>query len=81
MEQRSDIKISNGDRIRSMADEELVELLFSHYLKSDDAGDISKHWCDGKAGCINGDGDVECSEERHKACILRWLRSPENGGT
>ena len=71
--------ISNGDRIRTMSDEELVEKLFWIYRLSTEHefGDVSKNWCDCKGGCLaECKEEVECDEEKHKACILRWLRSP-----
>ncbi|MBQ9733943.1 MAG: hypothetical protein IJV74_06890 [Clostridia bacterium] len=66
-----------GDFIRNMPDEYLVEQFYALYLMSveHDGGEISTLWCDGKAGCVDEYGDIECNEERHKACILRWLKS------
>ena len=70
--------LTNGDRFRALPDEELVEKLFQAYRAAADwqgFSDLSMHWCDGKSGCIDVDGNIECDEERHKACILRWLKS------
>lgn len=67
-----------GDRIRSMTNEELVEKLYWLYSLSwgYDREDVSKNWCDLKGGCCGaGDEEIQCSEEKHKACILRWLES------
>lgn len=68
---------TNGDAIRSLTDEELVEKLFQLFRSTieDGVGDISTLWCDGKAGCVDEDGVIECDDERIKACIMRWLRS------
>ena len=70
--------MTHADRIRAMSDEELAETLFELYrlTMEQDGGDIARHWCDGKSGCIDEHGEVECNEERHKACILRWLQQP-----
>ena len=66
-----------GDRIRAMTDEELAEKFYELYMMSAEwtGGEITTLWCDGKAGCIDEHGDIDCNEERHKACILRWLKS------
>ena len=71
--------ISNGDRIRSTSDEGLKEKLYALYrmIAMRDGGDIAKLWCDLQGGCCGKNGEeLECDEEKHKACILRWLRSP-----
>ena len=71
--------VSNSDRIRAMSDEELVEKLFWAYQMAVEhvAADMSNNWCDLKGGCCGEDGEeLECDVEKHKACILRWLRSP-----
>ena len=71
-------RIEVGDRIRSMTNEELVEKLYWLYSLSwgYDREDLSKNWCDLKGGCCcAGDEEIQCSEEKHKACILRWLKS------
>jgi len=68
--------VTNADRIRAMSDEELMAGLYLLYrlTMEQDGGDIARHWCDGKSGCTNEYGEIECNEERHKACILRWLQ-------
>lgn len=69
---------TNADRIRAKSDEALAEKLYQLYcltMEKDD-GDIARLWCDGKSGCTDEHGEVECDEERHKACILRWLKGP-----
>lgn len=52
--------------------QELAEAIFSVMDR-----DISDLFCDGKAGCIDKDGEViRCEDEDIKACITRWLRTP-----
>ena len=66
-----------GDKIRSLSNEELVERLYWLYTLSwgYDREDISKKWCDLKGGCCAAGKEIQCDEEKHKACILRWLQS------
>lgn len=66
--------ITTGDSIRAMSDEELAEKIFQVY--ADNAESLSLMFCDGKAGCIDADGDIHCSDEQVKACIIRRLRQP-----
>ena len=55
----SDWKVTNGDRIRAMTDEELAEILIRH---------IDCYECEvRKDGCCTGDGT--CRQD-----ILDWLR-------
>lgn len=71
--------VTNGDRIRSMNDEELAEKLFWAYQVSveHDCGDISNNWCDMQGGCVGVcDEELSCDEKKVKACILRWLQTP-----
>lgn len=66
-----------GDRFRAVTDEELVEFLFQAYRRTVDEtkfSDLSMKWCDGKSGCVDERGEIECTEEMHRACILRWLK-------
>ena len=67
-----------ADRIKSSSDEELVEALFWLYRVTTDAdvGDVACLWCDGLPGCIDELGSVDCNDEKHKACIMRWLQQP-----
>ena len=69
------VPITNEMHLRTMSREEWVDLLYRIYLTSAD-GDISRLWCDGKVGCIDEDGEIQCDEDSHKACIFRWLQSP-----
>ena len=73
---RSTATMTNADLFRQRTDEELVELLYQHYLDFSDAdkgGDPSVNWCDLQGGC-EGKETSECTPELHKACILRWLQ-------
>ena len=72
---------TNGDRLRQHTDEELVELLYQHYLSfadRDGAEDPSVKWCDLQGGCKERE-NANCTEAMHKACILRWLRMKAGG--
>lgn len=69
MGQRNDIKISNGDRIRSMTDEELVEKIYELPWNGE--------FCENRPECqvlLNTDEGIP--EGNCKQCLLRWLRSP-----
>ena len=69
--------ISNADKIRTMieTDEDLADKILALQRKLWDFGiDLSDRWCNEETMKLC-DGE-ECSEEQHKACILRWLRSP-----
>lgn len=70
--------ISNGDRIRAMSDEELIDkLLWIARMMWEMDDDLTELWCDMQGGCCGEDGEeLDCDDEKHKACILRWLRSP-----
>ena len=72
------VPITNEMHLRAMTQQDLVNLLYNFYLHSAefDGGEITRLWCDGNAGCIDADGEIQCNEARHKACILRWLQSP-----
>lgn len=37
--------------------------------------DLSDLFCDGKNNCIDKDGNITCTPDMEKACVLRWLRS------
>ena len=69
---------TNADRIRAMSDEELADKLHQLYLIFSDEGyyDFGRLFCDGKAGCIDEDGEVHCNDDRRKACVIRWLKQP-----
>ena len=70
--------ITNGDSIRAMSDEELIDkLLWIARMMWEMDDDLTELWCDLQGGCCGKDGEeLECDDEKHKACILRWLRSP-----
>ena len=61
--------MTRADKLRSMADEQLVELIFD--LGADDQIDF----CLNRPECL--DGDV--SDEECKRCLLGWLGSPVEG--
>ena len=67
-----------ADLIRSMSDEELTDAIHRVYSKLSDGSmnDFSNLFCDGENGCIDADGNITCSPDMEKACVLRWLRSP-----
>ena len=73
--------MTNADRIRSMNDEELTDAVHQVYSKLADGSmnDLSDLFCDGKNDCIDKDGNITCTPEMEKACVLRWLRSPVKG--
>lgn len=71
---------TNGDRIRSMSDEELAtEIIRRWRSEMEDVfhEDISKRWCDMQGGCVSSRGyHRPCTDNRLFACVLRWLRAP-----
>lgn len=70
--------MTHADMIRTLGDEEMAQKLFAIYrMHAEHGEDIATKWCDLKGGCVTTDGqDLECTEQMHLACILRWLRSP-----
>lgn len=63
---------TNADRIRDMDDETLCERLYHVWRNEVEKGnDIAVNWCHSKH-CQS----EECDPDKHKACILRWLRQP-----
>lgn len=72
---------SKADRIRAMSDTEFVNRLYELHVLLSEYGhyELSELFCDGKAECAAGE---DCSVDRVKVCILRWLqRPPEDGET
>ena len=69
--------ITRGDVFRGMSDEELAEAIFEMWKSGESIG---ANWCDGSAGCIDEDEEIHCEPEKHKACIVRWLREPAEEG-
>lgn len=63
--------------IRSKTDEELADAIyeFNDRLQNGTLNDLSDLFCDGKNGCIDKDGNITCTPDMEKACVLRWLRS------
>lgn len=76
----SEWRLSNGDCIRQMKDEELaVEILRHWRMEMETVGveDMAQKWCDMAGGCISSKGyHRPCTEERILACIIRWLKAP-----
>ena len=66
-----------ADGIRSKTDEELATMIHDLYSKLAEGtlNDLSDLFCDGKNNCIDKDGNITCTPEMEKACVLRWLRS------
>ena len=66
-----------ADGIRSKTDEELAAMIHGLYSKLAEGtlNDLSDLFCDGKNNCIDKDGNITCTPEMEKACVLRWLRS------
>lgn len=74
------IPLSNGDLIRRMTDRELadriLELCGVFWGDKKALTDPSLLFCDGKANCVDKDGDITCDDNRRLWCVLRWLGSP-----
>ena len=66
-----------ADGIRSKTDAELAAMIHGLYSKLAEGtlNDLSDLFCDGKNNCIDKDGNITCTPEMEKACVLRWLRS------
>lgn len=69
---------TNGERIRSMSDEQMAEAFYILVdgIQTGAIDDLSCLYCDGENGCVDEDGDITCTKDMEKACILRWLRQP-----
>ena len=65
--------MTKGDRFRSMSDEELASKIYEVIMCQIDP---AKAFCDGKAGCISPEGQVDCNADKIKACIIRYLQQP-----
>lgn len=60
--------LTNGDRIRAMSDEELVEMLYNG---------VDAEYCRNAPECGEMlDADDGIPEEKCKGCLLNWLRQP-----
>lgn len=63
---------TNADHIRAMSDEALAEKLYDIWRGEVERGnDLATNWCHSDCG-----SSEDCDPEKHKACILRWLRQP-----
>ena len=59
---------TQGDRIRAMSDEELVEMLYNG---------VDAEYCRNAPECGEMlDADDGIPEEKCKGCLLNWLRQP-----
>lgn len=64
------------EKIKCTTEDEWVEFIMK-LMYADELGfDVTNLFCDGEAGCITEDGDVECNDDRRRECIKRWLNSP-----
>lgn len=73
------VPMTSGDKIRSVfaTDEGIAETIMSLDLSTLENGrELAFRYCDGKNNCIDGDGNITCTDEMRRACILRWLRKP-----
>ena len=70
--------MTNADRIRAMNDEKLAEAFFNlcENLNDGTMNDLSDLYCDGKNGCVDKDGNITCTPDMEKACVLRWFQQP-----
>lgn len=70
--------VTNADRIRAMSDEKLAEAFFNlcEKIAVGTMNDLSDLYCDGKNGCIDKDGNITCTRDMEKTCVLRWLQQP-----
>ena len=70
--------LTKADQIRSMSDEQIAEAFYNlvDNLQTGTMNDLSDLYCDGKNGCIDKDGNITCTPDMEKTCVLRWLRSP-----
>lgn len=64
MAEQSYKPMTNGDRIRSMTDEELMKS-FGHYTICGYIQEKQNEWCETNGACGN--------------CLLRWLKQPAEG--
>lgn len=71
-----------GDNIRAMfaTDEGIAEVILALDITlADDGKEFTMYYCDGKNNCIDEDGNITCTDEMRKACIVRWFRRPVEG--
>lgn len=63
--------MTNGDRIRSMSDEELAAAMTATFV------DEQIHYCQNKQECIDAmdRGDI-VADEKCISCLVAWLRQP-----
>ena len=64
------------EKIRCTTEDEWADFIMKLMYADQSGFDFTKLFCDGEAGCITEDGEVECDDERRRECIIRWLNSP-----
>lgn len=63
-------------KIRSMSESEVADRLIKlDQILAETDRSLSRLWCDGRGACLTAGEDVDCDEDMHKACVLRYLRS------
>lgn len=69
---------TSADIIQAMDDVELMNRIYELHVLLSECGhyELTRQFCDGKAECAD---DEDCSEDRVKACILRWIKQPAEG--
>ena len=73
IEEKEKQPITIADRIRRTDDVELMNRIYELYVLLSEFGhyELAEQFCDCNAECADGE---DCSEDRVKACILRWLQ-------
>lgn len=64
---------TNVGKFRTMTDEEWADTLIRIARSSDETVALFALWCDDNGACQT---DQVCNDDRHRDCVLRWLRSP-----
>lgn len=65
------------EKIKCTSEEQWAEVFLKlSQMLYDRNFDLTTLFCDGKANCIDGDGEIYCNDERRLECIKRWLNTP-----
>lgn len=64
---------TNVGKFRTMTDEEWADTLIRIARSGDENVALFALWCDDNGAC---QADQACNDDRHRDCVLRWLRSP-----
>lgn len=69
---------SRADRIRDMNDSQMADFLFNiiNGIDPTSMSDPFHAYCDGKNNCIDQDGNITCTADMEKSCLMRFLQSP-----